>query len=754
MNEQRSLTNQQQQQFKRPNDGNFNYMTEDQLTEYLNGIGGSISKPEIERMYLSRRRLSIELKKEKPVVKAHSMQSLLEASNCTNSYPYKIVILGDETYSAKQEVFHLFTLLDIIKKNPKSLDFANLPPCDIQTQIFQVKETDSNINRNYALEFFLPFCDNEYNNVRPLYYPATDAFVLVFSIKSYKSFNELKNKILPEVRHFIDHESKFGDIPIILVGNHAEVRENENYNNETVQSQEAVDMAHEFQASKYIEIFSENLFHIHEIFQQTVHAINYVHSNSKVSEQERKKFNASEDKYFRDLLTVPTPEGEFDQFEKFFEINALEGVDYYFTMDEEEPSKISKHYLAPIKLKKPYPKAIKVIALERCKYASEIAIFEVPQESSEPIGVFDPITKGFHIVARAHTMYFMTTDGSKPVKKSMKYNEPGLFFDDNPNACFLDSPKFPPILRVVAVEQNKFKSKVKNFKPYEILAPPSVHFSDNMLRIDTIPGIVYKYTLDGTVPNYYSATYTRPVMLARTADIKSVRIAAFPKLYFCSKMVELQLPQTKSPAKKESSQQNIKMTKSAMQRMQQVSSGSPNSNSPRKQINQQTSPRTYLSPISQVKKTKENVSHKKPEEKSTNRQEKANNRNNRSTEQKAAAKEQNKGLVATCRAEGTNVEFKFNKQVLVSRITIKTPGQKMGPDAYEIYVVGDHGELIKVASGKLKDILGEQAMELSEQFLMRRLKKLLCTFQTPKGQKTFKILDMKVDYRLADIPTS
>lgn len=63
MNEQRSLTNQQQQQFKRPNDGNFNYMTEDQLTEYLNGIGGSISKPEIERMYLSRRRLSIELKK-------------------------------------------------------------------------------------------------------------------------------------------------------------------------------------------------------------------------------------------------------------------------------------------------------------------------------------------------------------------------------------------------------------------------------------------------------------------------------------------------------------------------------------------------------------------------------------------------------------------------------------------------------------------------------------------------------------------
>jgi hypothetical protein len=75
----------------------------------------------------------------------------------------------------------------------------------------------------------------------------------------------------------------------------------------------------------------------------------------------------------------------------------------------------------------------------------------------------------------------------------------------------------------------------------------------------------------------------------------------------------------------------------------------------------------------------------------------------------------------------------------------------MGPDAYEIYVVGDHGELIKVGSGKLKDILGEQAMELSEEFLMRRLKKLLCTFQTPKGQKTFKILDMKVDYRLANI---
>jgi hypothetical protein len=114
-----------------------------------------------------------------------------------------------------------------------------------------------------------------------------------------------------------------------------------------------------------------------------------------------------------------------------------------------------------------------------------------------------------------------------------------------------------------------------------------------------------------------------------------------------------------------------------------------------------------------------------------------------------------KQCAVTCRAEGTNVEFAFEKYVLVSRILIKTPGQRRGPEAYDIYMVEEsRAKLTRIGSGTLEDIAGEQIMSLSDEFQQRieekKLKKLLCTFKMAKGQKAFKILDMKVDCRVAE----
>jgi hypothetical protein len=53
------------------------------------------------------------------------------------------------------------------------------------------------------------------------------------------------------------------------------------------------------------------------------------------------------------------------------------------------------------------------------------------------------------------------------MNSSMMYREPGIFFDEHPNAGFTVSQKIPPLVRVIAVEKEKFKSKVKNFKSYE-----------------------------------------------------------------------------------------------------------------------------------------------------------------------------------------------------------------------------------------------------------------------------------------------
>jgi hypothetical protein len=54
--------------------------------------------------------------------------------------------------------------------------------------------------------------------------------------------------------------------------------------------------------------------------------------------------------------------------------------------------------------------------------------------------------------------------------------------------------------------------KVSNMNFFDhyviVLSLPTVHYSavENMIRIETIPGIVYKYTLDGSIPTYNSAT--------------------------------------------------------------------------------------------------------------------------------------------------------------------------------------------------------------------------------------------------------
>jgi hypothetical protein len=65
------------------------YMTEEELAEFLNGVENTITKPEIERMYLSRRRLSIELVQNKSnhlmtkqQQQQHTCQDLLESNNC------------------------------------------------------------------------------------------------------------------------------------------------------------------------------------------------------------------------------------------------------------------------------------------------------------------------------------------------------------------------------------------------------------------------------------------------------------------------------------------------------------------------------------------------------------------------------------------------------------------------------------------------------------------------------------------------
>ena len=62
----------------------------------------------------------------------------------------------------------------------------------------------------------------DYDRLRPLSYPDTDVILMCFSIDSPDSLENIPEKWTPEVRHFCPN------VPIILVGNKKDLRNDEN----------------------------------------------------------------------------------------------------------------------------------------------------------------------------------------------------------------------------------------------------------------------------------------------------------------------------------------------------------------------------------------------------------------------------------------------------------------------------------------------------------------------------------------------
>lgn len=60
----------------------------------------------------------------------------------------------------------------------------------------------------------------EYDRLRPLSYPQTDIFLICFSVVEPSSFQNVKNKWMPEIRHHTPKDTK-----ILLVGTKSDLRE-------------------------------------------------------------------------------------------------------------------------------------------------------------------------------------------------------------------------------------------------------------------------------------------------------------------------------------------------------------------------------------------------------------------------------------------------------------------------------------------------------------------------------------------------
>nr|AEF33430.1 Ras-like GTP-binding protein Rho1 isoform 1 [Crassostrea ariakensis] len=113
----------------------------------------------------------------------------------------------------------------------------------------------------------------DYDRLRPLSYPDTDVILMCFSIDSPDSLENIPEKWTPEVKHFCPN------VPIILVGNKKDTRNDPNTQKELkkskqepVKSQEGQAMAEQIHAFAYLECSAKTKEGVREVFETATRA--------------------------------------------------------------------------------------------------------------------------------------------------------------------------------------------------------------------------------------------------------------------------------------------------------------------------------------------------------------------------------------------------------------------------------------------------------------------------------------------------
>jgi len=113
----------------------------------------------------------------------------------------------------------------------------------------------------------------DYDRLRPLSYPDTDVILMCFSIDSPDSLENIPEKWTPEVRHFCPN------VPIILVGNKKDLRNDESTKRELLKMNQAPlkhdegkRMADNINAVAYLECSAKTKEGVREVFEQATRA--------------------------------------------------------------------------------------------------------------------------------------------------------------------------------------------------------------------------------------------------------------------------------------------------------------------------------------------------------------------------------------------------------------------------------------------------------------------------------------------------
>ncbi|KAI9501171.1 GTPase Cdc42 [Coemansia spiralis] len=104
----------------------------------------------------------------------------------------------------------------------------------------------------YTLGLFDTAGQEDYDRLRPLSYPQTDVFLVCFSVASQASFENVKEKWFPEVRHHCP------GVPCLIVGTQVDLREDSMGNKprknvKFITTEQGEQLSRELMAIKYVE---------------------------------------------------------------------------------------------------------------------------------------------------------------------------------------------------------------------------------------------------------------------------------------------------------------------------------------------------------------------------------------------------------------------------------------------------------------------------------------------------------------------
>jgi len=112
----------------------------------------------------------------------------------------------------------------------------------------------------------------EYDRLRPLSYPGADILLLCFSTISRQSFNNIKEKWAPEVKHYVP------TVPTFLIGTKVDLREERAPDPNTLKvdpitTDEGKGFSKEIGAALYLEISSKTGKGVQEVFKEAVNRV-------------------------------------------------------------------------------------------------------------------------------------------------------------------------------------------------------------------------------------------------------------------------------------------------------------------------------------------------------------------------------------------------------------------------------------------------------------------------------------------------